>query len=83
MHTYSKPLLFELWEGLVCETGECIGDNSLFVAIVDSELVAIDILWRLSILTVGVNSLSHNNYIPSSNLLFRNKQYLPSKGIKS
>ena len=37
-----------------------VGGNSLFVAFIDSELVAIAILWRSSTPTVGVNSLGLN-----------------------
>ena len=35
-----------------------VGGNSLFVAFIDCELVAIAILWRLSTPIVGVNSLA-------------------------
>jgi hypothetical protein len=34
-----------------------VGGNSLFVAFIDTESVAIAILWRLSTPTIGVNSL--------------------------
>ena len=44
-----------LWAGLDC-WGR-VGGNSLFVAFIDSESVAIAILWRISTPTVGVNSL--------------------------
>ena len=36
---------------------KCVGGNSLFVALIDSESVAIATLWRLLTPTVGVNSL--------------------------
>ena len=39
---------------------ERVGGNSLFVALIDSESVAIATLWQLLTLTVGVNSLGHN-----------------------
>ena len=38
---------------------ERVGGNSLFVAHIDSESVAIATLWRLLTPTVGVNSLGH------------------------
>ena len=37
-----------------------VGGNSLFVAFIDSESVAIAILWRLLTAIVGVNSLGQS-----------------------
>jgi transcription elongation factor GreA-like protein len=51
----ASKLPASLWEGLACETSVC--GNSLFMAFIDSESVAIAILWRLSTPIVGVNSL--------------------------
>ena len=42
---------------VVVSVTERVGGNSLFVALVDSESVAIATLWRLLTPTVGVNSL--------------------------
>ena len=52
-HVQARPS--SLLAGLACRGR--IGGNSLFVAFIDSESVAIAILWRLSTPTVGVNSL--------------------------
>jgi hypothetical protein len=46
MHAYVQASPASLWEGLACETS--VGGNSLSVAFIDSESVAIAILWRLS-----------------------------------
>jgi hypothetical protein len=58
MHAHVQTSLASLWEGLACETS--VGGNSLVVAFIDTESLAIAILWRLSTLTVGVNSLGLN-----------------------
>ena len=42
---------------VIVSVTERVGGNSLFVALVDSESVAIATLWRLLTPTVGVNSL--------------------------
>jgi hypothetical protein len=56
MHIYVQASPASLWEWLTCETS--VGGNSLFVAFIDSESVAIAILWRLSTPTVGVDSIA-------------------------
>ena len=62
MHTYKQLRLSSLWAGLACRGR--VGDNSLLMAFIDNESVAIAILWRLSTPTVGVNSLGLN-FMPS------------------
>ena len=42
---------------MVVSVTKRVGGNSLFVALIDSESVAIATLWRLLAPTVGVNSL--------------------------
>jgi hypothetical protein len=55
MHGHVQASPASLWEGLAFETS--VGGNSLFVAFIDTESVAIAILWRLSTPTIGINSL--------------------------
>ena len=64
LHVQASPSSFVGGAGL--QANECVGGNSFFVAFIDSESVAIAILWRLLTPTVGVNSLVQKLIIPSS-----------------
>ena len=44
MHAYKQGPPSSLWAGLAC--GGCVSGNSLLVAFIDSESVAVAILWR-------------------------------------